>query len=488
MKIVARYILREHVGPLLFALSALTSLLLLNFVAKRFGDLVGKGLPWTVIAEFLALSIPFTLAMTLPMAVLVATLHAFSRLAAENEITAFKASGVSVRRLMFPVIIASLGLTFFMVWFNDQVLPRANHRLATLQSDIARVKPTLALAEQVINEVVPRQLFLRAGRIVAETNQLRDVTIYDLSLPTKRRTIVADSGVLNFNATGEDLILRLYSGSMTELGDTDPQRLQRSFFAEDVIKVRGVATRLDRNEDRMYYKSDREMSVCEMIGRVREATGQRDSAWVRLRVAEADGVRSPAAAPISSGVGGAYCRAVTWVLSVVSPREAIAATLPQQPPASQNATADAPPPRVDLAPADPALIDGMKLELRIAQHTVDQYRVEIEKKFAIATACLIFVLLGAPIALRFPRGGVGLTIGVSLAVFGLYYVGLLGGEALADRDLIGPAVAMWSTNILLGIVGLALMARIGSEGATSRGSETLEWWNRMVDRLRRRAT
>ena len=139
------------------------------------------------------------------------------------------------------------------------------------------------------------------------------------------------------------------------------------------------------------------------------------------------------------------------------------------------------------APADPVVLDGMKLELRIAQRTVDQYRVEIEKKFAIATACLIFVLLGAPIALRFPRGGVGLTIGVSLAVFGLYYVGLLGGEALADRDLIGPAVAMWSTNILLGIVGLALMARIGSEGATSRGSETLEWWNRLVDRLRRRA-
>jgi lipopolysaccharide export system permease protein len=163
VKIVARYILREHLGPLVFALSALTSLMLLNFVAKRFGDLVGKGLPWTVIAEFMVLSVPFTVAMTLPMAVLVATLHAFSRFASENEITAFKASGVSMQYLVRPVILASVGLTLFMVWFNDQVLPRANHRLATLQSDIARVKPTLALQEQVINEVVPRQLFLRAG-------------------------------------------------------------------------------------------------------------------------------------------------------------------------------------------------------------------------------------------------------------------------------------------------------------------------------------
>ena len=74
MKITSKYILKEHVGPLVFALSALTSLLLLNYVAKKFGDLVGKGLHWTVIAEFFALSIPFTVAMTLPMAILVATL------------------------------------------------------------------------------------------------------------------------------------------------------------------------------------------------------------------------------------------------------------------------------------------------------------------------------------------------------------------------------------------------------------------------------
>jgi lipopolysaccharide export system permease protein len=86
---------------------------------------------------------------------------------------------------------------------------------------------------------------------------------------------------------------------------------------------------------------------------------------------------------------------------------------------------------------------GMQLELDVSQNTIDQFRVEIEKKFAIATACIVFVLLGAPIALRFPRGGVGLTIGVSLGVFGVYYVGLLGGEALADRAIVGPSVAMW---------------------------------------------
>jgi lipopolysaccharide export system permease protein len=94
VKILSKYVLKEHTGPLVFALAALTSLLLLNYVAKQFGALVGKGLPWTAILEFFGLSIPFTVATTLPMAVLISTLYAFSRLAAENEITALKASGV----------------------------------------------------------------------------------------------------------------------------------------------------------------------------------------------------------------------------------------------------------------------------------------------------------------------------------------------------------------------------------------------------------
>ena len=74
MKILNRYVLKEHLGPLAFSLTALTSLLLLNYIAKQFGNLVGKGLPWSVIVEFFVLSIPFTVAMTLPMAVLVSVL------------------------------------------------------------------------------------------------------------------------------------------------------------------------------------------------------------------------------------------------------------------------------------------------------------------------------------------------------------------------------------------------------------------------------
>src|SRR5574341_282459 len=136
VRILSRYLLRQHVAPLVFALAALTSLMLINQVAKQFGNLVGKGLPWGVIVEVFVLSIPFIVAITLPMAVLVAVLYAFSHLAADNEITAMKASGISVGRLLAPVLggAALVGVLSF-AW-NDQVLPRSNHRLRTLLVDI----------------------------------------------------------------------------------------------------------------------------------------------------------------------------------------------------------------------------------------------------------------------------------------------------------------------------------------------------------------
>ncbi len=484
MKIAHRYILREHLGPLVFALSALTSLLMLNFVAKKFPDLVGKGLPWSVILEFLALSLPFTIAMTFPMAVLVATLHAFSRFAAENEITAFKASGVSMQLLVRPVIFSAIVLSLGMVWFNDQVLPRANHRLATLQQDIARVKPTLALNEQVINEVVRGSLYLRAARIESGTNRMRDVTIYDLSNAESRRTVRADSGELAFSRSGTDLVLTLYDGHSVESAANAPQRLQRSFFLEDRIVVRGIAAGLERGSTDMGYKSDRELTICELQARVVAAREPRDVMWRRLRAITHPGDSLGTPPRDHWPLANWYCTALAKWGGPSSVQEAQTASM-----IPLLSLGFAQRPAQDLKAEEPAdyqtvLEEGLRFELTGAQSQIDRYRVEIEKKFSIAASCVVFALLGAPIALRFPRGGVGLTIGVSLGVFAIYYVGLLAGEALSDSGYVDPALAMWGANILLGAVGVVLTARLGSEGSTHRGSETSEWWGRMMDAIK----
>src|SRR5439155_869125 len=164
VRILSRYLLRQHLAPLAFALGSLTAFLMIQQIAKQFGSLVGKGLSWSVIAEVFVLSIPFIVAMTLPMAVLVAVLHTFTRLGADNEITAMKAGGISLARVVAPVLGGAALVTAIALVWNDQVLPRANHRLAMLQRDIMRKKPSFSLKEQVINEVVPGQFFLRVAR------------------------------------------------------------------------------------------------------------------------------------------------------------------------------------------------------------------------------------------------------------------------------------------------------------------------------------
>ena len=107
----------------------------------------------------------------------------------------------------------------------------------------------------------------------------------------------------------------------------------------------------------------------------------------------------------------------------------------------------------------------------IARSTWSQYEVEIHKKFSLAVACVVFVLLGAPIALRFPRGGVGLVIGASLGVFALYYVCLIAGESMADDGVLPPWVAMWGANLVFTLVGVVLFLRMGREGSTARGGD-----------------
>ena len=145
MRLLNRYLLRQLIAPFFFALASLTGFMLISQVAKKFGSLVGKGLPWTVIAEVFALSIPFIVAMTLPMAVLLAVLYAFSHLAADNEITAMRASGISVYQVLVPVLAWGVFMSGFNFVFVDQVLPRSNARLRNLLIDIGRKKPTVEL-------------------------------------------------------------------------------------------------------------------------------------------------------------------------------------------------------------------------------------------------------------------------------------------------------------------------------------------------------
>ena len=122
-----------------------------------------------------------------------------------------------------------------------------------------------------------------------------------------------------------------------------------------------------------------------------------------------------------------------------------------------------------------------------ADHRADRFLVEVHKKWAISMACISFVIIGIVMALRFPRGGIGLVIGGGLLIFSVHYVGLTAGESLADRGFVSPWQAMWTPNIVLTIVGLIGLVRVSRESGSTRGGdfqEVLDGIRHLFRRLR----
>ncbi len=436
MRILSRYVLRLHIAPFMFAVSTLTMLMLLDQLAKQFGKLIGKGLGGMVIVEVFFYSIPFILAVIVPMAVLVAVLYAFNRLAADNEIAAMKASGVSLARIAAPAVVAATLVAVGMVWFNDAVLPEANHRLASLRVSITRKQPTFALQERRVNEVIDRQLFIQAARIDNATSRLENVTIWDERDVDRSRTIYADSGLMAFNTSMTDLYLTLFDGKVVETRTDAPDAFREVWFDRNEFRVADVGNELNR--DRSKFRSDREQPIDSMLVHVSEAEEQ--AAQVE-RVSHA-----MAMAATSRRLGG------------LAPDEAELAPADTAGPVAEAWKTGR---RLEVPSSAYNSFRANAIQLQRHRERANKFQVEIWKKFTIPAACIVFVLIGVPIAVRFRRGGIGLVVGVSLGVFCLYYVALIGGEKLADRQFLSPALAMWSPNILFGLVGIGgfLLAR-----------------------------
>jgi lipopolysaccharide export system permease protein len=471
MSILIRYLVRSHLGPFLFSFTLLTGLLFLNTVAQRLDQLMGKGLPWTVLVQFAVLALPHTVALTLPMSVLVAVLYAFSDLTAENEITAMTGGGVNPVRILMPLVGIGTILAGGMFLFNDIVLPESNHALKNLLVDIGRKSPTFQLREQVVNEVVADQdtqrrvFYLQASRIDPVTSELEDIVVYDVTDPQARRTTYAERGTMAFNEDQTDLYLNLFNGSVYEVPKDKVGGFQKVEFGQQFLPIQGISNILERGTGQDY-RSDREMSS-EML-RVRALSYERQRAEVQeealanseYAIRRALGWESSGDSLAPMGMGGEGRQAE---IAEVDAAELDGEGLD---PMGRRQVAMLAPDGVTRSVVMTTKTNAEREESFRLQAI--KYRVEIHKKYAIAFACIVFVLLGAPLAVRFPRGGVGMVITASVVIFAIFWVSLIGGETLADRGYVSPGIAMWLPNILLLPIGIIMVMRMSRQVATAR--------------------
>lgn len=461
MGVLNRYLIRAHLGPFLFALSAITGLLFLNAVALRMEGLVGKGLPWTVLGRFMLLSLPHTIALSLPMAVLVAVLYAFSELTEHNEITALAAGGIRPGRVLVPLLVMGAMATGVMLYFNDSVLPEANHRLKNLLVDIGRKSPTFELREGVVNPIRTNDdrdsYSLTAKRIDPKANTLEDVAIYDRNDLNRERTTYAARGTMAFNASRTDLYLTLYEGQVLELQSDRKGGFQRLYFAKQVIPMRGVGDQLERRMGGSE-RGDREMDFATLRRNVREREAEQVAVREEGLTQTMDAVRSALGLSLK---GDSLAEEVRNLHPGPALRAGTGRSFLAKDPLTQGVIAAA---RTHVT------------RIGSLEERADQFRTELHKKWAIAFACLVFALLGPPLALRFPRGGVGMVVAASSTIFAIYWMGLIGGESLADRRVASPIVTMWISDVVFFLIGLVLAARMGRAGATVRGGGWEDLW------------
>jgi len=507
--ILARYILREHVGPFLFGFSVITLIFLLNLLFRELSRMLSKGLPWNVVLEFFALNMAWIVALAVPMAVLMATLMAFGRLAADNEITAMKASGISLYRVTTPVLIAAVLVTLGMIWFNNEVLPEFNHRARILAGDIARKKPGVSIEPGVWYTNIPDYGLLvqeLADSVQSASGPenpngvtiARNLLIDDHSAPDHSRIISAQRGYLELNPTLGALVITLFDGELQELDFNKLEELRHVTFTKHVLAIAVDDMFLRRSESE--YRGDREKSAQQMRQEVTSNRRQLDESkrTINDHVARdlyrvLGATFGISAATTDSNLSAVNLAAPSVALNLpVTPsanlyvREAPTNAEKQAWAANAKLNADSIAARTRQEQLHLLLVNtrqtlyNIQNQLSVAstyERTSKSLLVEIHKKYSIPVACLVFVIIGAPLGFMARRGGLAAGGGLSLGFFLLYWAFLIGGEDLADRQYISPFVAMWAANFIVGLCGLYLLWRTARENVTLDLRKLL-WWRK----------
>ncbi len=430
MKILNRYILKEHIPPFIFAVFIITFILILETIPKIVELVIDKDIKFWVVLELIFLNLAWMIALSVPMAVLVATLMAFGRLTSDSEIVAIKSSGVNLLRVLIPLLMASAVLAFGMVKFSDKILPELNHRARVLAGDISAMRPTLTFRAGVFITDITGYIIL-IDKIDHVTSEVEGIRISDIKNPNEPRIIVAKSGLMKFLDDGQTVQFTLYDGEIHMLDKKHPENYRRVNFTEQVINVGGVGSELKRSPSNM--KTDREMDISEMRATIAksESAGEPFVKRIDVNVSNklnflfSDSLDYPAGKEMDDIKALGYLK--TDMKSMYTRMKNDAEQINQQ------------------------------------HRVMDKYLIEIYKKYSIPAASIAFVLFGAPIAILSRRGGMGIAATVSLLVFTVYWAFLIGGEDLADRGMVSPFWAMWTANFLIGMVGLYLLVKVISE-------------------------
>ena len=418
--------------PFMFSLLIIVFVLFTQFLLRAIDRFIGKGLDIGTIFEYLFLNLGWIAALSVPMAVLVAALMSFGQFSEDNEITAMRASGISFNTILRPAILFGITISAVLILFNSFIMPEMNFKARMLSGDIYRKRPDLNIEPGYFMDDLPSYSMIIRDK---EGDTLKDVRIFSKGSSQTQTSIHSKTGELS--TIDDAIVLDMFDGENHELDTRDFGNYRRIEFDKHKITIAADDLFLNRRDTTS--RSDREMTVPMIFDK-------RENISNRINI-------------VNSRIGRAFSR--TGLDSIVPANfdesQAILSGYKKSYSADSSFTSDEKYKKEkDINITERQLRNEYNL-LRSYVKSSNKYEVELHKKFSLPVACILFVMTGASLGVLFRKGGFTIAVGLSFGFFLIYYIMMIGGEDLADRNIVSPIVGVWSPNVILLIISMYLI-------------------------------
>ena len=411
----------------------ITFILFVNFLLRAIDRFLGKGLDLITILEYLFLNLAWILALSVPMAVLLATLMTFGRLSEDNEINAMRASGIGFLTIMRAPILFGIIITLVLIYFNNFILPEMNFKARLLSGDIYRKRPDMNIEPGIFLDNLPDYSMIVGGK--SKKGIMTDVRIFSKGSKEAQTSIHANSG--NLNTLEDAFLLTLYDGEIHELGQKDYTNYRRIIFDKHVINIPAKDLLLNRRDSTN--RSDREMTVPMMLRKINSYEKRLNIVYKRL---SGNFFRTIGDSILPSSIEQGKQFIENNLYKIRNNTTLTKAQIIKKEKRIKNLERQ---------------INNEFNLIKSYKKSKNKYGVEIHKKFSIPFACVLFVLLGAPLGVMSKKGGFAVSTSLSFGFFLIYYILLIGGEEMADRNILSPSVGMWTPNLIILCIAFNLL-------------------------------
>ena len=450
-------------------------IVLMQFLWRYIDDLVGKGLSLGVIAELFFYAAVSMVPMALPLAILLASLMTFGNFGEKFELTAMKAAGISLLRVMAPLVILISGVAVGAFFFQNDILPKAQVKMWTLLFSMRQKSPEVEIPEGVFYDQIPG-INLFVGEKDKSSGMLRDVKIYDVRKGSDVVTIlVSDSARMALTPDMRYIYLNMFQGYQYEKMNAsqglrnDPFRRERFYTKELLIPFDANFNRLDEGgvADQYVGKNIAQLSasVDSITLRIDSLGGifagdLRRQAFPALKLS---GYNKPQ--PALRKVESAPVDIDSLMRSLDPSRRAAvfaeAATLSK---GKQN---------MSMFSAD-----VMAQEKKIMR----RHGIELMKKFTLSVACLVFFFIGAPLGAIIRKGGLGMPLVISILLFLFYYIIDNSGYKMARDGHIPVWAGMWLSTFVLAPLGIFVTYKAMNDSAVFDPDRIKMFFSRILRR------